>query len=105
MRKIILTTFGSALIVASAIQIAAAAEHHKARKADGAPVSTNATLAGAATYPVCLAGGQNNANRCDYANLEQCQATASGGLGYCVPNPRYTSNAYARYRRAGKRIF
>ena len=63
-----------------------------------------ATPAGAETYPVCLAGGTTDALRCDYANLEQCRATASGGLGYCVTNPGYTSNAYASYRGAGKRI-
>ena len=42
--------------------------------------------------------------RCDYANLEKCHATASDGLGYCVMNPANTSNAYASYRGAGKRI-
>lgn len=105
MPKKLLTIFGSVLIAGSAIQIATAAEHHKGRKADRAPISTNATPAGAATYPVCLAGGQNNAIRCDYSNLEQCQATASGGLGYCVTNHGYTSNANASYRGAGKRIY
>jgi hypothetical protein len=63
-----------------------------------------ATPASAESYPICLAGGAADALRCDYANLEQCQATASGGLGYCVMNPAYTSNAYASYRGAGKRI-
>jgi hypothetical protein len=37
-------------------------------------------------------------------NVEQCRATASGGLGYCVMNPAYSSNAYASYRGAGKRF-
>src|SRR5258708_20050290 len=37
MRKTILTIFGAALLAASTVQIAAAAEHHKARKADRAP--------------------------------------------------------------------
>jgi len=32
MRKTILTILGSALLAASTVQIAAAAEHHKARK-------------------------------------------------------------------------
>jgi hypothetical protein len=41
MRKTILTILGVALLAASTVQIAAAAEHHKARKADRtqAPVS------------------------------------------------------------------
>jgi hypothetical protein len=63
-----------------------------------------ATPASADSYPVCLACGSTDALRCDYATLEQCRATASGGLGYCVMNPAYTSNAYASYRGAGKRI-
>jgi len=60
--------------------------------------------AGASTYPVCLAGGTTDENLCDYANLAQCQATASGTGGYCVTNPEYTFKAYASYRGAGKRI-
>jgi hypothetical protein len=41
MRKTILTIMGSALLVASTVQIAAAAPHHKARKVyrEPAPVS------------------------------------------------------------------
>jgi len=62
------------------------------------------TPASAETYPVCLAGGPDNTLRCDYANLEQCKATAAGGLGYCVSNPGYISNACMSYRGACKRI-
>ena len=62
------------------------------------------TQAAAETYPVCLVGGTTDARLCDYATLAQCQATASGGLGYCVTNPASSSNAYASYRGAGKRI-
>jgi hypothetical protein len=75
-----------------------------------APLLTSAfifsepTQGAAETYPVCLVGGTTDARQCDYANLAQCQATASGGLGYCVTNPAYSSNAYASYRGAGKRI-
>jgi hypothetical protein len=76
-----------------------------------APLLTSACILGEptqaaaeTTYPVCLVGGNTDARQCDYANLAQCQATASGGLGYCVTNPAYTSNAYASYRGAGKRI-
>jgi Protein of unknown function (DUF3551) len=57
-----------------------------------------------AEYPVCLAGGENNALQCEYVNLEQCRATASGGLGYCVMNPTDTSSAYARSSSAAKRL-
>jgi hypothetical protein len=60
-----------------------------------------ATQASAESYPVCLAGGADDTLRCDYANLEQCRASASGGLGSCVANLAYTSKSYASYRRAG----
>ena len=61
-----------------------------------------ATPASAVTYPVCLAGGEADALRCDYTSLEQCQAAASG-IGYCAMNPAYTPNAYA-YSGARKRV-
>ena len=41
MRKTILTLIGSALIAASATQMAAAAQSHRSHKADRAPVTTN----------------------------------------------------------------
>jgi hypothetical protein len=41
MRKTILSLVGSALIAASATQIAAAAQPHRSHKADRAPVVTN----------------------------------------------------------------
>jgi hypothetical protein len=59
------------------------------------------TPAGAVTYPVCLAGGETDTLRCDYASLEQCRAAASG-IGYCAANPAYTSSAEA-YGGARKR--
>jgi hypothetical protein len=58
----------------------------------------------AASYPVCLAGGSNNALRCNYANFEVCRASASGGLGYRVANPASAFNAQTGYRRSGKII-
>jgi hypothetical protein len=41
MRKTILTAAGSALIVLSAVQLAAASEHHRSHRADRATVSSN----------------------------------------------------------------
>jgi hypothetical protein len=41
MRKMILTVLGSALIAASAAQMAAAAQPHRSHKADRVPVMTN----------------------------------------------------------------
>jgi hypothetical protein len=29
---------------------------------------------------VCLAGGDENSLRCDYANIEECRTAASGGV-------------------------
>ena len=49
----------------------------------------------AASSPVCLAGGSDNSMRCDYVSLEQCRASASGGVGYCVENPTSVFNAQA----------
>jgi hypothetical protein len=46
-----------------------------------------ATPSVAGSYPICLTGGDPNSSRCDFSSLEQCQASASGGLGYCVRNP------------------
>jgi hypothetical protein len=61
-----------------------------------------ATPASAAS--VCLAGGSDNTLRCDYASFDQCRASASGGLGYCVVDPASAFNAQASYRGSGKRI-
>jgi hypothetical protein len=75
-----------------------------AARLTSASIISMTSPANAETYAVCLAGGTADALRCDFANLEQYQATASGGLGYCVTNPAYASNAYASYRGAGQRI-
>src|SRR6516165_2584736 len=64
-----------------------------------------AVPARAESNPFCLAGGEDNALRCEYTTLEQCRATASGGLGYCVMNPASTFSAYARYNGAAKRRY
>jgi hypothetical protein len=58
----------------------------------------------AEAYPVCLAGGSANTIECGYATLAQCEASAAGGLGYCVASPGYALNAYASYGRGGKRM-
>src|SRR5262245_28547847 len=63
-----------------------------------ASTSISSVAASANADLVCLAGGAENDLKCDYGNLEQCRATASGGLGYCVTNPAYASSAYAGLR-------
>ena len=46
----------------------------------------------AETYPVCLYGGYDSGSlHCDFSNLEQCRATASGIGGSCGPNPQNQS--------------
>jgi hypothetical protein len=57
--------------------------------------------ASAQSYSVCLTGDENG-TRCDFASLAQCQATASGGLGYCEMNSANASNSYVSYRGAGR---
>src|SRR5262249_5259257 len=69
-----------------------------------ASIFSAAAPARAESYPVCLAGGESNSLRCEYTNLEQCRATASGGLGYCVTNPVSAFDAYARYNNAARRL-
>ena len=44
MRMTILTVFGAALVTASLMQAAAAAEHHRSHRAERAPVSTTEQL-------------------------------------------------------------
>jgi hypothetical protein len=53
MRKTILTIFGAALLAASTAQIAAAAEHHKARKADRAPAPVSEPIRNSNAFYGC----------------------------------------------------
>jgi hypothetical protein len=50
MRKTILTILGAALLAASTVQIAAAAEHHKARKANHAPAPVSEPIRNSNAY-------------------------------------------------------
>jgi hypothetical protein len=55
-------------------------------------------------YPFCRSGGGGEGNayvRCDYATLQQCQATTSGTGGSCITNPYYSSNANASMNYQG----
>jgi hypothetical protein len=57
-------------------------------------------------YPVCrsLGGEGGYTMRCDYATIEQCQATASGIGGSCIMNPYYNSTANASYPARTRRV-
>ena len=59
------------------------------------------TLAHAQSDSVCLSDGSDNSLRCDYSSMEQCRATASGGLGYCVSNPFASSANDSRAKLLG----
>jgi Protein of unknown function (DUF3551) len=67
-----------------------------------ASIVTVGTPARAAANTVCLAGDDNEP-QCNYASLEQCRAAASGGLGYCVTQPTFVSDTYAKYNGAARR--
>jgi hypothetical protein len=51
---------------------------------------------GASAQPYCR--HTDGAVRCDYSSLHQCQATASGGLGFCEKNHFHANNARAELR-------
>jgi Protein of unknown function (DUF3551) len=51
-------------------------------------------------YPYCLVPSRFTVGTCTYATLEQCNATASGNIGHCVKNPRYTGSQPERRPRA-----
>jgi hypothetical protein len=48
-------------------------------------------------YPFCLReGGEAGPGTCYYQNYAQCQASASGRVAYCYPNPRMAYGYYGR---------
>lgn len=50
-------------------------------------------------YPFCLQGNEfPGLSNCTFTSYEQCQATASGRLLYCVANPYYEGGAPGAYR-------
>jgi hypothetical protein len=51
-------------------------------------------------YPVCLQIYNIGGERfdCRFTSLEQCAASASGGVGQCINNPFYTGTG-SPYRR------
>ncbi len=53
-------------------------------------------------HSVCLFGGRSDSMQCGSASLEQCQATAVGGLGYCTLNPAFGSSSFALYRQTSR---
>jgi hypothetical protein len=44
-------------------------------------------------FRYCMTGTPNMGMDCIYNSLQQCQAAASGGIGFCHENPAYTAQA------------
>jgi len=40
-------------------------------------------------FRYCMVGTPNMGKYCTYNTLQQCQATAAGGIGFCQENPAY----------------
>jgi len=50
-------------------------------------VATGVTPVAASEYRYCLQGDYAGAGDCGFTSYQQCQATASGRMGYCGDNP------------------
>jgi hypothetical protein len=44
-------------------------------------------------YRYCMIGTPNMGRDCTFSTLQQCQATASAGIGFCQENSAYIANA------------
>ncbi len=51
-----------------------------------------------AGYPWCIVYAGDDARLCDYRTKAECDATASGNVGYCTPNPAYFSSTEEAYK-------
>jgi hypothetical protein len=55
-------------------------------------------------YPFCIQGDEfPGLSNCTFTSYEQCQATASGRILYCIENPFYNAGGDARGNR-GPRV-
>ena len=60
-----------------------------------ATLSSGAALASDPGLPWCIVYTGDDVRLCDYPNYASCQATASGNVGYCTPNPAFFSSTAA----------
>jgi hypothetical protein len=44
-------------------------------------------------YRYCMIGTPNMGRDCTYSTLQQCQAAASAGVGFCQESDAYVANA------------
>ena len=58
--------------------------------------SPSASAQTATVYPWCVLQSGPCSNDCSYATIEQCRATASGGVGTCYQNPAFTVASQGR---------
>ena len=67
-------------------------------------LSSGAALAGffdsGPSQPWCIIYTGDDARLCDYPSYASCQATASGNVGYCTPNPAFFSSTEQAYSQA-----
>jgi Protein of unknown function (DUF3551) len=54
-------------------------------------------------FRYCMIGTPNMGRDCTFTTLQQCQATAAGGIGFCQENPAYTAQARQTIRPVPQR--
>ena len=59
----------------------------------GAMLSISQASAQTAPYRYCMIGTPNMGRDCTFSTLQQCQLTASAGVGFCEENSAYIANA------------
>ena len=68
----------------------------------GALLDPGAARAQADGLPWCIVYTGDYARVCDFPTKAQCDATASGLVGYCTPNPAFFSSTEEAYRQANQ---
>jgi hypothetical protein len=71
----------------------------------GSVSAIHATAATAGDYPYCIRGCSfgSGLGDCSYSTYEQCQATASGVVATCAPNPYFNQRADLQTNRSSRR--
>jgi Protein of unknown function (DUF3551) len=67
----------------------------------------DATPAGARDYPYCIKGCDfgSGLGDCSFETYQQCQATASGLVATCAPNPYFNQRADPQPNRSSRRRY
>jgi hypothetical protein len=67
----------------------------------------DATPAAARDYPYCIRGCSfgSGLGDCSYSTYEQCQATASGLVATCAPNPYFNQRADLQPNKSSRRRY